>query len=78
MAQTLNILYLNNSVVTMEYAFVKFIELTMCISMEVKSYLIFNIKKWTDNKYNSLRRSAYLLLPLRSKWAMLNSGTNVY
>lgn len=44
MLQTLNMLYLDNSVVTMEYAFIKFIELTMCISTKVNSYLIFKIK----------------------------------
>lgn len=44
MLQTLNILYLDNSVVTMEYALVKVIELTMCIATKVNSYHSFKIK----------------------------------
>lgn len=60
MVQILNALYLNKSVVTMEYAFVKFIELIISMSMKVNSYLILKMKKLTDNK----KQSVHVLFPL--------------
>lgn len=50
MVQTLNALCLDKSIITIEYAFVKFIELILCMLMKANSYLIFKIKKLTYNK----------------------------